>query len=174
MSQDPNDYYEPRDYAGGEFSEPSVPPLADLRRREAVERVRLPATFLLVSGGLNLLGCLYWLFNAFVVTIMPAAQMQQYHKQMGLPAPQGTPEEHAMQLVVAWGFLVAGILATVLPILAGMRMLVLRNYALCIVGSIVTAIPCMSCPSGCMVLGQVAGIWALVVLMNDEVRSFFR
>ena len=52
-------------------------------------------------------------------------------------------------------------------------MLSLRAYGLAVAASVITAIPCISC-SACCGLGEGIGIWALVVLLNNDVRAAFR
>jgi hypothetical protein len=53
------------------------------------------------------------------------------------------------------------------------RMLQMRSYILCVIASLISAIPCVSL-SGCCCIGQGVGIWALVTLFNSDVRSSFR
>ena len=58
-------------------------------------------------------------------------------------------------------------------LVGGIRMLSLKNYGLAIVASILAAIPGFSC-SGCCGFGAIIGIWALVVLINADVREAFQ
>jgi hypothetical protein len=67
---------------------------------------------------------------------------------------------------------VAAIVA-LLVILGAARMLVLKSYGLSLFAAILTAIPCIS-PSACCLLGEGVGIWAVIVLLNPDVRSAFR
>jgi hypothetical protein len=55
----------------------------------------------------------------------------------------------------------------------GIRMILMRSYALCLVASILATTPCLS-PTGCCCLGNVVGIWGLVVLLSPDVRDAFR
>ena len=61
----------------------------------------------------------------------------------------------------------------VIVLLAGIRMLKLRSYGLAVTGSILAMIPCLSWMA-CCGIGEVAGIWALVVLMSPDVKALFR
>jgi amino acid transporter len=146
---------------------------------EARARVQGPAIALIVIGVLNLLGCLYWVFNAAVITITPADQLNKQNaevfKVMGIdPAQaQSDPNQHIVQLAIAWGLMFGGIIATILTLVGGIRMMAMRNYALGVVGAVAAIIPCVSC-SACCGLGEGIGIWALVVLLNEQVRSAFR
>ena len=56
---------------------------------------------------------------------------------------------------------------------AGIRMLSLKNYGLVILASILAALPGVSC-SGCCGLGLIVGIWAIVVLINPDIRASFQ
>ncbi|MFN8525904.1 MAG: hypothetical protein U0821_22620 [Chloroflexota bacterium] len=56
-----------------------------------------------------------------------------------------------------------------LNLYAGVKMRQLQSYGLCMAGAIVGMLPC----SGCCLVGLPVGIWALVVLMNDEVKRAF-
>ena len=49
----------------------------------------------------------------------------------------------------------------------------LRLFAVCILASAVSAIPCVSL-AGCCCLGQGVGIWSILVLLSSEVRAAFR
>jgi hypothetical protein len=64
-------------------------------------------------------------------------------------------------------------LGCLLTMIGGWRMWSLRNYGLAVTGAIVAAIPCVSCV-GCCGIGEGIGIWALVVLLNPDVRAAFR
>jgi hypothetical protein len=66
-----------------------------------------------------------------------------------------------------------GLVTAVLAIIAGVRMLSLKSYGFSVFTSVLVAIPIISC-SGCCGLGEGIGIWALVVLMNEEVKAAFR
>lgn len=57
-----------------------------------------------------------------------------------------------------------------LTLVAGIKMLQRRSYGLVMAGVIVGMIPCLS---GCCCTGLPFGIWALIVLSNEEVRKSF-
>ena len=63
------------------------------------------------------------------------------------------------------GLLFAGLL-----VFAGMKMMKLESWGLCLAASIVAIIPCIS---PCCCVGLPVGIWAVVVLLNDEVKTAF-
>jgi len=57
-----------------------------------------------------------------------------------------------------------------LAILGGLAMKRLRGYGLAVLGAIAAIIPL----GGCCVLSTPFGIWALIVLMNADVKEAFR
>jgi hypothetical protein len=149
-------------------------------------RVQPPAICLIVVGVLNLFWGLYLVVNTTVITVMPAKQLQDqqkglydaFSKEMKAEIAKKSPEEMKTQLmVIYWPLTLLALLAAVLPLVGGVRMLSLRNYALGVVGAISAAIsaaiPCLS-GSACCGLGEGIGIWALVVLLNESVREAFR
>ncbi len=71
-----------------------------------------------------------------------------------------------------WPIALLSLIGCLLTLLAGIGMLRFRWYPLCILGSIVAAIPCISC-MGCCGLGEGIGIWSLVVLLSEDVRAVF-
>jgi hypothetical protein len=92
----------------------------------------------------------------------------------GMEQPPQTPEELKMQTVAgSLGSGVVGALLALLTLIGGIRMRGLRSYGLAMVGAIIAMIPCLS-PSACCILGEVAGIWAIAVLLNQDVKSAFR
>ena len=148
---------------------------------EAIKaRVRGPAILLLIVNALNLLVGIYLLTDAFAVKSDPADADAEMAKQWDIY----TPEQKAM--LEKWGwtpqkvvtvfsniFLWLGgfsVIVGVVGILGGRRMLSLRSHGIGVTGAILTAIPFAS---PCCLLGQVAGVWALIVLLNKDVRSAF-
>jgi hypothetical protein len=60
-----------------------------------------------------------------------------------------------------------------LIIFGGIQMLKQRSYGLAMAASILTMLPCITC-LGCCGVGEGIGIWALIVLMQDDVKRSFR
>jgi len=63
-----------------------------------------------------------------------------------------------------------GLLFTGVILLAGIKMRGLQSYGLCIAGSVLAVLPC----NVCCCVGLIIGIWSLVVLSRDEVKSAFQ
>ena len=88
-------------------------------------------------------------------------------EQQGDPLPGRTAN--------AWGYLIWGGLsfaAGVLTFYAGFYMRRLESYGMAIAGSVLAALPFLSC-SGCCGVGELVGVWAMVVLLSPDVRSEF-
>jgi hypothetical protein len=170
-----------RPEAGVPYERPGYDPEA-ARPVDAVRgRVQMPAIFLIVVAVANLILALVCFGVGFAYSQIPAAQAEQMiqndpwqkknieqMKQAGL----------SVQDVLNWytyggfGLGAVNLVGALLILLAGIQMLRLRAYGLAVFGSILAALPCISC-SGCCGLGEGIGIWALVVLMNPDVRAAF-
>jgi hypothetical protein len=74
--------------------------------------------------------------------------------------------------VVGLVFSAIGLLLGGIVIFGGMKMKALQNYGLAMAAAIISLLPCTS--GYCCLLGMPIGIWALVVLMNDNVKAAFR
>ncbi len=143
-------------------------------------RVQLPAIGLLIIAVLNLLGGGYWLLNGFVVLQTPPEEFSRQMAQSNPQAPQqlqqlGWTAEGVVR-TAGYGFIGAGgggILLALLTVLGGARMLQLRSYGLVLLVSILNAIPILS-TTACCGIGEIVGLWSVVVLLNAEVRASFR
>jgi hypothetical protein len=149
----------------------------------AAERTSTVGVFLLIVGILNALGGFFFLLRgaqALSVTsadlVQVAAQLTPEQKeQFAELARQGWSMERLVA-VAGTTLVVVGLLALVagmITVFAGARMRSLRSYGLAVTGAILAMIPCIS-PTGCILLGEAIGIWALVVLMSSDVKSSFR
>jgi hypothetical protein len=142
-------------------------------------RVQAPGIALIVVGVLNLFLAVGPGIYGFVYSNMSPEQLEEVVRQQNPKAlddlkTQGYTIAQVRDWLVYGSFSMAAVdfLGSFLVILGGIRMLALKNYGLAILASILAAIPCISC-SGCCGLGAIAGIWALVVLINPDVRSAF-
>jgi hypothetical protein len=149
---------------------------------EARSKVNAPSILLILVGILSILTAVGPLAISGITMATPVGtikaqqeQAQQMMKQMfpNLPAEQvQTPEQQKMINIISYGVTGAlWIVVGLLNIFGGVRMRGLRSYGLAVVASILALLPCIS---PCCLLGQVAGIWALVVLLNQDVKSAFR
>jgi hypothetical protein len=156
-------------------------PFADPSR--AAERLRAPATILLVLSIINLLWNCWGVISARGIVADPAAFEAQWHDMIDqrpdLPADQRTKmkemfsaqmiRDNSTPILVVSGFLV---LASFLTVAGCIQMLRFRAYPLCVLGSILALNPINMCP--CCLLEAPFGLWCLIVLMNSDVRSAFQ
>jgi hypothetical protein len=157
-----------------------LPPLDRPDVTAARARVQLPAMFLMMVGGLNLLVTLYFLVGTVNAAVKPAQQLwdeaNTAFERLGMKQSLAgsTPDEFKTQSILINGVGVGlTFLCALLSILGGWRMYALRSYGLCVVGAVAAAIPCLS-GSACCGLGEIVGLWALIVLLKPEVREAFR
>jgi hypothetical protein len=153
MPHDPSQY---NPYSSPQFGEPAPPSLA----ARAKGKVMPPAIALIVVGSL---GLLMSLINLVAATVMEA--------QVDPNAPQFLQDMQQWQTgplaaVVQGAFAVVNIV-----ILAGAaQMIRMRNWGLAMTSTILAMVNIGTC---CCVIGLPIGIWSLVVLLNDEVKSAF-
>ncbi len=184
MSFDPRDNstdpVPPRRPADDEGFSPT-PPEQGLKPAAAREHVLLPGIFLLAMAVLNVL----WSFGFFgygfiAMNTTPEAFEQAMKQQNPAQAEEmrklGWEPANVLRNV-QFGSFGGGILVVVLSLLCvigAIRMLMLRSYGLALFTAVVTAVPCVS-PMACpCLLGMGIGVWAMVVLLNPDVRSAFR
>jgi hypothetical protein len=145
------------------------------------DRVKGPAIFLLIVAVLNLIGAgllfLTCLIYSQATPEMLASVWNEHlnREQRAEMEAAGMTPESFRDLVVFWSAVWGGValVAGLLTLAGSVRMMVLKSYGLAVTGAILAALPFISC-SGCLLLGQAAGIWALVVLFSADVRSAFR
>ena len=153
--------YEPDSYGPG----PSGPPAA----------ASGPGIFLIVIGILNLLCGLGGVGMALMFMAVPEetfekaleqqpAERRKEMEQQGI----GPKQLRTIYVYGGGGTGVLGLISGPLIVLGGIQMCRGRGYGLAMLASI------LSLFTGCCLLGQIAGIWALSVLMNPEVRAAFR
>jgi hypothetical protein len=153
--------YEPDPYA--------PPPSA------AAGKVNAPGIFLIVTGVLNLLGCLGCIGGAVLFQTLPEETMRQAIQQQP-PQNRKAMEEQGigpdqLRRIYTYGFGVPGaigIIAAPIILFGGIQMCRLRSYGLAVFASVLALL------SGCCLVGQIAGIWALIVLMSEDVKAAFR
>ena len=174
MSYDP---CTPGSYSPPEYSS-SVPSPKDIEY--AQRRVQMPAIGLIVLGILNLLLAGILAFYGFGVSRIPLDQLEQMMQQQNAEAleelkSQGWDIADIRNMLIYGSFSWAGmnVLTALLVMVGSIRMLSLKSYGLAILASLWTALPCVSC-SGCCGLGLIVGIWALIVLLDAQVRAAFQ
>lgn len=179
MSYDPYDNESDAPRRGDRFDD-DRPPIGDPDRIKG--RVQAPAICLIVVGVLNLLFALYMVINSVFTTVMPADKLKAQQMQIYEALPPSMREDASHKsaaemktqaMLINWPLTLFALLASILPIVGGIRMMSLKSYALGVCGAITAAIPCISV-TACCGLGEGIGIWALVVLLNPDVKSAFQ
>jgi hypothetical protein len=132
-------------------------------RAVAAAKVNGPAIGLMVTAGLGIAGQLLSLVLHVLGTGMNMASM----------AGEGqVPDAVANMMGGTLGVLgsLVGILVGGLILFGAMKMRALQSWGLSLAAAIVAMIPCIS---PCCCLGLPIGIWALVVLLDDNVKASF-
>ncbi len=120
------------------------------------QKTNLPGIFLMIAGVIATLAAL----AGIPINIMNFQQnpdMQQMGPGVGI--------------AIAVGAGVIGLITGVIIILAGVKLRGLSSYGLVMTGTILALIPCCN---SCCVLAVPAGVYALIVLMDPQVKASFR
>jgi hypothetical protein len=155
------------------------------REKRIRDRTNVPGILLIVVGVLNIVSG-FWMLQqgVSVLRLTPdqfREQMKEGAKAMHQEKALEDYEKNGMSMEQMQSFTtksmigcaVINLLGSLLVIYGGINLRSLNHYGLAVIGSLWALLPCISC-SGCCGLGQVAGIWALVVLLSEEVRSAFQ
>jgi hypothetical protein len=95
-------------------------------------------------------------------------------RQMARQAGDTDPVTFKRQRLAMDGATAAVLLTvSVLGVAGGVRMYQARSYPLAMTGSLASLIPCVS-PMSCCCLGELIGLWCVIVLLLPGVRSAFR
>jgi len=190
MSFDPYGYQESTPPASGgpsgeafPGSSGQVPGSGYVLYQQTRQKVTLPAIFLIIIGVLNLLPGGYFVVNGIFVNSLSDEQMEKQVKEQNQLSKAQLDELQKkgytigdikrIGVYVCLGLGGAALVATLLMILGGIRMLQLKSYGLAVFASVLAAVPCLS-GLACCGIGEIVGIWSIVVLLQNDVRSAFR
>jgi hypothetical protein len=150
------------------------------------DKVSLPGIFLIVVGVLNILAAAGEVWLGIWIRQVPDAEIERFLAEAEKNSPDAVKQlrdkikeigslEQAKEAVAKQEFIYAAghVVLALLTIFGGASMIRLRAYGLAVTGAIISAIPCIS-PMGCCLIGEVVGIWALVVLFNTDVNAAFK
>src|SRR4051812_9893281 len=169
----------------------ATPPPTHESHEAARERVQMPATFLVANGALNLLVAVFAAGYAASEAATPAealrdawvAKLRSLEKSGELAGPlkqalaqarDADPERFKRRRVITDAAASAFLLAVgLLGVAGGVRMYQARAYALAVVGSLASLVPCVS-PMACCGAGELVGGWCIAVLLLPGVRAGFR
>ena len=147
------------------------------RRQEALQRVRTPGMILQVFGVISLLlGLILSMTYAFAIDTIAKPMYEGVYepmkKQPGAKAQNiPTYEEYRQSSqIVGLIFYPIGVICSIAIVIGGGKMTKLRGYGWAMTASILAMIPCTNI---CACLSIPFGIWALVVLLNSDVKRAF-
>jgi hypothetical protein len=126
----------------------------------ARQQVQVPAMLLIGTGALGVLmqlGAIGWNLLA---------------SSLGLTMDREVPEQVAGLVSGVLGIFIAvvSLAVSAFVVWGALQMYQLRSYSIAVAAGVVALVPCLS---PCCCLGLPAGVWALIVLMNPEVRAAF-
>jgi hypothetical protein len=146
-------------------------------RDDAAAQTFPPAILMLACAVLNVpvvLFCAWTFFFHMWMNVDDFVANQQQVKALGLNNDEvlKNPSGYLLQIRITYGVLTAFLsMTTLLVLLGSIQMLRLRGYALSLIGAFALTTPCVT---ACCIVGQIVGIWALVVLFTASVREQFR
>lgn len=126
----------------------------------AADRVSGPAIGMIVTASIS--GLLIILSLIFDVWYIRSGEIDAE------PPSRGISRETAVYIRIAWGSLM--LLADAVIVWGSIRMLSLRNLALCRIACTLSVVPCFG---PCFILGIPFGVWGLKSLNDAEVRDAF-
>jgi hypothetical protein len=124
-------------------------------QQDPATRVSAPAIGLMVAGGLSLA---FTLFYVLIISLAGVAAIADKQTADALPG-----------VGIMIGAAVIKLALDALTIYGAWQMRQLRNWGLSLTGAIVAMLPC----SICCILGLPIGIWAVVVLIDGDVKRAF-
>ena len=127
-------------------------------------KVKAPAIAMIVVSALGIvyqLGMLVARLAGVAMSNMPTGNMSAEQARIVNMLSGGLGLVGAVLAVAVGGFI----------IFASMKMMNLQNWGMALAAAILIIIPCLS---PCCCLGIPVGIWAIVVLVNAEVKAAFR
>lgn len=156
-------------------------------RTLARRKVELPALFLMGMGGINLVMGAVLCGRTVQMVFKPIEEFEQEYREAREITGKIFPEAGRMldqqewdgpaalrqTILINLGASVTVLLGSWLLVAGGWRMRQLKSFSLAMAGSLFCAIPCLSC-GGCIGIGQIVSIWAILVLIDPMVRAAFR
>lgn len=125
---------------------------------QARDALKQPAIALIVVGALGVLAALYFLSSV--------------HRE-GAPVLAALGDSGDLPPSAFWASGAWWLATALLCIAGGVQMLRLRTRWLAVAAAIVAMVPCLGTYPGCCVVGLPAGVWALVVLMQPQIKASF-
>ena len=142
-----------------------VDPTGPGARGPALDLVKLPAIFLMISSGLGIAGGLLGL-------VSPPMNEEQLSRIREEPEVPEWLKDVAESTTGGAGYApsILAVVVSAVVLFGALKMMRLQNYGWAMAAAILAVIPCLS---PCCCLGIPFGIWALVVLSKPEVKAAF-
>jgi hypothetical protein len=150
----PNPFQSPTQSSGPVLMEPGA------IDQYAAGRVAGPAIAMIVVGALEIVTYVGVIVVYSLVIALALGGAAQF---------QGDPHEIALGGVVMIAYGAMGLLMAVLVVVGAVKMKNLKGYGLAMASAIIAMLPC----SPCCAIGLPFGIWALVVLNDENVQAAF-
>ncbi len=153
--------------------------MSDAGRADAINRLNGPSIAVISMGVLSALYSIFTIGTGLLGMAMGTSSEPVDIGELGdvLSGQEQQMAEQIQQIMAAssgpLGIVTSFMmLMTSLVIIAGgVKMRTAEMYSLCVVAAALCMIPCTSC---CCCLGLPIGIWALVVLLDQNVKAAFR
>jgi hypothetical protein len=171
-----NPYQSPSDFnQGSQFN--SAAPSPDIRNK-----INAPATGLLVYGILSCVLAFFAVASSALhmagmnpLTKSQAEDMEKLKDQMGAEQAEFMEQINKISNLTSGpiGLVTNGIVLAI-GILTIVTSSKLKRFEGHTMGIVVSALACIPCTSGCCFVGIPIGVWAIVVLMDSNVKAAFR
>jgi len=135
----------------------------------AAQRTNIPGILLVIMGILNGLGAGYFVVNGVFVSSSPEKVVPMMEKMGFGPQQAGQMQAYGLFYI---GLGIVGLICSVVTILGGIKMRNLEAHSLAVTAAVMSMLPCLSFP-GCCGPGYLVGIWALIVLLDANVKAAF-
>lgn len=157
------------------YSTPTEMSPGGITREEALAKVRMPATLLLITGIVSLLGAL----TSFAIPSVLPPIFESILEQTA-DDPNVTPEDReqlqqAIELLASpinYVSAVIGLVGALIICIGATKMKRLESFGLSMAACIVAIVPYLSACCVCL-FPMAIGIWGIVVIANQDVKSHF-
>ena len=174
MSSDPRDDYDAYERERDPYPAEAAPPTA------GSGKVIAPGVLMIVTALVNLVCAGSMALFGAGVGKMPREELeQQMEKQNPAQWKQlrdmGWSADDLIRIYVQGGYGGGAVAAvcSLITLLGGILLCARKGWGFAIFSSLVTALPCFF-NSPCCLLGTPIGVWALIVLLQSDVKAMFR
>lgn len=129
-----------------------------------LQKLKIPSIGLLISG----------LLSGFIGLITLISGLVRFSVLSGkekLPTDEAERLGFYFGTFGSYGIAVISLIVAPIVVFGAIRMMKGQNRALSIVAAVLSILPLTSC---CFLIGGIFGVWALVVLMQADVKAFFQ